>query len=274
MAAPSATLVGGLRAFDHTVVVEGETIQTLALYMEGDASHMTYLPERGIGFWGSRRKPTDSSRSSKSTESAPVVSAVEDSDEDYDSDRSHPPSPRPKGKGKRPVGASSASKKKGLSYHFGGALRFCVKRRRRHRKEVPPAFFPFATDAFLPPIPETEPPTSCPAWRTLLLRRFRFCLPLRRLVAPQEEASEWESLQRLHRPQGLPVQEVALLHQLFKKRRICHQQVAEMGHDVTPPSESTLSSYCTLQEIEPSAGEKVRRTSGDEAEGIARNTLP
>ncbi|KAG9456696.1 hypothetical protein H6P81_001204 [Aristolochia fimbriata] len=58
MAAPSVTLVGGLRAFDHTVVVEGETIQTLALYMEGDASHMTYLPERESVFGGHAEKPT------------------------------------------------------------------------------------------------------------------------------------------------------------------------------------------------------------------------
>ncbi|KAG9442030.1 hypothetical protein H6P81_017884 [Aristolochia fimbriata] len=66
MAAPSVTLVGGLRAFDHTVVVEGETIQTLALYMEGDASHMTYCPSGESVFGGHAPKPTslvDSSRS-------------------------------------------------------------------------------------------------------------------------------------------------------------------------------------------------------------------
>ncbi|KAG9444853.1 hypothetical protein H6P81_016193 [Aristolochia fimbriata] len=66
MAAPSVTLVGGLRAFDHTVVVEGETIQTLALYMEGDASHMTYCPSGESVFGGHAEKPTslvDSSRS-------------------------------------------------------------------------------------------------------------------------------------------------------------------------------------------------------------------
>ncbi|KAG9453813.1 hypothetical protein H6P81_006717 [Aristolochia fimbriata] len=60
------TLVGGLRAFDHTVVVEGETIQTLALYMEGDASHMTYCPSGESVFGGHAEKPTsfvDSSRS-------------------------------------------------------------------------------------------------------------------------------------------------------------------------------------------------------------------
>ncbi|KAG9447770.1 hypothetical protein H6P81_013898 [Aristolochia fimbriata] len=66
MAAPSVTLVGGLRAFHHTVVVEGETIQTLALYMEGDASHMTYCPSGESVFGGHAEKPTslvDSSRS-------------------------------------------------------------------------------------------------------------------------------------------------------------------------------------------------------------------
>ncbi|KAG9459082.1 hypothetical protein H6P81_003590 [Aristolochia fimbriata] len=51
-------------------------------------------------------------------------------------------------------------------------------------------------------------------------------------------------------------------------------RLQEMGHDVTSPSESTLSSYCTLKEIERSGWREG--SSGlpwDEAESIARNTL-
>ncbi|KAG9450146.1 hypothetical protein H6P81_010111 [Aristolochia fimbriata] len=44
MAAPSMTLINGLHAFDHTVIVGDETVLTLALYMEGDASRLTYCP--------------------------------------------------------------------------------------------------------------------------------------------------------------------------------------------------------------------------------------
>ncbi|KAG9453814.1 hypothetical protein H6P81_006718 [Aristolochia fimbriata] len=43
MAAPSVTLVGGLRAFDHTVVVEGETILTLALRL-ASSDRVFFLP--------------------------------------------------------------------------------------------------------------------------------------------------------------------------------------------------------------------------------------
>ncbi|KAG9442229.1 hypothetical protein H6P81_018083 [Aristolochia fimbriata] len=52
MAAPSVTLIGGLRAFDHTVTVDEETVLTLALYMEGNASHLTYCPS-GESIFGS-----------------------------------------------------------------------------------------------------------------------------------------------------------------------------------------------------------------------------
>ncbi|KAG9442233.1 hypothetical protein H6P81_018087 [Aristolochia fimbriata] len=40
MAAPSVNLIGGLRAFDHVVTVGGESLLTLALYMEGEASRI------------------------------------------------------------------------------------------------------------------------------------------------------------------------------------------------------------------------------------------
>ncbi|KAG9444909.1 hypothetical protein H6P81_016249 [Aristolochia fimbriata] len=101
-------------------------------------------------------------------ESAPVVSAVENSDEDYDSDRSHPRKRRPSSK--RPVGASSGS-----SYHFGRRFWLCVKEEKA-RKEVPPASFPLSPPTFLPPISETEPQISCPS-------------SLEAPGAPQEEAS-------------------------------------------------------------------------------------
>ncbi|KAG9458412.1 hypothetical protein H6P81_002920 [Aristolochia fimbriata] len=52
MAAPSVALIGGLRAFDHTVIVGDETVQTLALYKEGDASHLTYCPSGESIFGG------------------------------------------------------------------------------------------------------------------------------------------------------------------------------------------------------------------------------
>ncbi|KAG9442625.1 hypothetical protein H6P81_018479 [Aristolochia fimbriata] len=52
MAAPSVTLIGGLRAFDHIVIVGGETVLTLALYTEGDASHLTYCPSGESIFGG------------------------------------------------------------------------------------------------------------------------------------------------------------------------------------------------------------------------------
>ncbi|KAG9450164.1 hypothetical protein H6P81_010129 [Aristolochia fimbriata] len=44
MAAPSTTLVGGLRAFDHDMTVGGESILTLELYMEDDVARLMYCP--------------------------------------------------------------------------------------------------------------------------------------------------------------------------------------------------------------------------------------
>ncbi|KAG9450042.1 hypothetical protein H6P81_010007 [Aristolochia fimbriata] len=56
MAAPSVTLIGGLRAFDHTTIVGEERILTLALYTEGDASHLTLCPSGESIFWGHAMK--------------------------------------------------------------------------------------------------------------------------------------------------------------------------------------------------------------------------
>ncbi|KAG9450568.1 hypothetical protein H6P81_010533 [Aristolochia fimbriata] len=87
-------------------------------------------------------------------ESAPVVSAIEDSDEDYDSDRSHPRKRR--SNGKRPVGASSASKKRAPLTTLADASGSASKMKKA-RKEVPLASFPPSPPTFLPPISETEP---------------------------------------------------------------------------------------------------------------------
>ncbi|KAG9444752.1 hypothetical protein H6P81_016092 [Aristolochia fimbriata] len=52
MALLQVALIGGLRAFDHTVIVGDETVQTLALYKEDDASHLTYCPSGESIFGG------------------------------------------------------------------------------------------------------------------------------------------------------------------------------------------------------------------------------
>ncbi|KAG9450322.1 hypothetical protein H6P81_010287 [Aristolochia fimbriata] len=60
MAAPSVILTSGLRAFDHTMTVGGESVLTLALYMEGDASRLTYCPSGESVFGGHAVKPPSS----------------------------------------------------------------------------------------------------------------------------------------------------------------------------------------------------------------------
>ncbi|KAG9445024.1 hypothetical protein H6P81_016364 [Aristolochia fimbriata] len=57
MAAPSVSLINGLRAFDHTVTVGEEPVLTFALYMEGDASRLTYCPSGESVFGGHVVKP-------------------------------------------------------------------------------------------------------------------------------------------------------------------------------------------------------------------------
>ncbi|KAG9442380.1 hypothetical protein H6P81_018234 [Aristolochia fimbriata] len=52
MAAPSVNLTGGLRVFDHAVTVGGEPLLTMALYMEGEASRITYCPSGESIFGG------------------------------------------------------------------------------------------------------------------------------------------------------------------------------------------------------------------------------
>ncbi|KAG9442266.1 hypothetical protein H6P81_018120 [Aristolochia fimbriata] len=52
MAAPYVNVIGGLRAFDHDVTVGNESVLTLALYMEGDASRRTYCPSGESIFGG------------------------------------------------------------------------------------------------------------------------------------------------------------------------------------------------------------------------------
>ncbi|KAG9458358.1 hypothetical protein H6P81_002866 [Aristolochia fimbriata] len=131
-------------------------------------------------------------------ESAPVVSAVENSDEDYDSDRSHPRKRRLSGK--RPVGASSASKKRAPLTILADASGSASKKKKA-RKEFPPASFPPLPPTFLPPIPETEPPTSCPS-ENPPIETVQILSSLEAPGAPQEDASSPGS-------EGLPGQEVA-----------------------------------------------------------------
>ncbi|KAG9458867.1 hypothetical protein H6P81_003375 [Aristolochia fimbriata] len=57
MAAPSVTLISGLRAFDHTMTVGEERVLTLALYMEGNASRLTYCPSGELVFGAHAVKP-------------------------------------------------------------------------------------------------------------------------------------------------------------------------------------------------------------------------
>ncbi|KAG9458425.1 hypothetical protein H6P81_002933 [Aristolochia fimbriata] len=57
MVAPSPTLIHGLCAFDHTVIVGDETVLTLALYMEGVAFRLTYCPSGELVFRGHAVKP-------------------------------------------------------------------------------------------------------------------------------------------------------------------------------------------------------------------------
>ncbi|KAG9458186.1 hypothetical protein H6P81_002694 [Aristolochia fimbriata] len=315
-------------------------------------------------------------------ESAPIVSAVENSDEDYDSDRSHPRKRRPDGK--RPVGASSASKKRAPLTILADASGSDSKKKKA-RKEVLPASFPPSPPTFLLPIPETEPPTSCPS-ENPLIETVQILSSPETPAAPQEEASVVEEpaeiTPTLTQSEGLPVQEVApsplVVHEeaegevvetpaplieavveaevppptveeeaptpavevptieavievvqeevptteeafetilapeeevlevvpavdpvvepaaeevpivqnlarrlpVFsrlrrtprRRRRFAISRLQEMGHDVIHLRVYTQQLQ-TLKKIERSAGEKARRTSRDEAEGIARNTL-
>ncbi|KAG9457465.1 hypothetical protein H6P81_001973 [Aristolochia fimbriata] len=142
-------------------------------------------------------------------ESRPIVSAVEDSDEDYDSDRSHPRKRRPNGK--RPVGASSTGKKRAPLTILADASGSASKKKKA-RKEVPPASFPPSPSTFLPPIPETKPPTSCPS-ENPPIETVQILSSPEAPAAPQEEASvvgePAEITLALTQSEGLPVQEVA-----------------------------------------------------------------
>ncbi|KAG9442347.1 hypothetical protein H6P81_018201 [Aristolochia fimbriata] len=295
-------------------------------------------------------------------------------------------------KGKRPVGASSASKKRAPLTILADASGSASKKKKA-RKEVPPASFPPSPPTFLPPIPETEPPTSCPS-ENPPIEMVQILSSPEAPVAPQEEASVVGELAEITSSEGLPVQEVApspsvvqeeavievealppavkeedttpvvevpaieaaveviqeevpttegaletivapeeavmevapaaeevslvqatpptsssltpsqtpsqeflsyikgLMVQAWRDRIVPRMlspgvvsdislladagfaisRLQEMGHDVTRLRVYTQQLQ-TLQEIEPSAGEKVRRTSRDEAKGIARNTL-
>ncbi|KAG9444851.1 hypothetical protein H6P81_016191 [Aristolochia fimbriata] len=297
----------------------------------------------------------------------------------YFSDRSHPHSPRRRARGQLVLLRRA---RRGLLLPFWRGASGYASKKKKARKEVPPASFPPSPPTFLPPIPETEPPTSCPS-ENPPIEMVQISSSPQAPVAPQEEAFVVGELAEITPSEGLPVQEVApspsvvqeeavieaealppaveeedttpavevpaieaaveviqeevpttegaletivapeeavmevapaaeevslvqatppyrLLSRLHRTRRagawrdrivprmlspgvvsdislladagFAISRLQEMGHDVTRLRVYTQQLQ-TLQEIEPSAGEKVRRTSRDEAEGIARNTL-
>ncbi|KAG9447594.1 hypothetical protein H6P81_013722 [Aristolochia fimbriata] len=181
-----------------------------------------------MGITANHREISSLSELQNRLESAPVVSAVENSDEDYDSDRSHPRKRRPNGK--RPVGASPVSKKRAPLTTLADASGSASKK--KAHKEVPPASFPPSPPTFLPPIPETEPLTSCSS-ENPPIETVQILSSPEAPGAPQEEASSpgviaqtmssvvvipestevveepAEITQALTQSEGLPAQEVA-----------------------------------------------------------------
>ncbi|KAG9459147.1 hypothetical protein H6P81_003655 [Aristolochia fimbriata] len=141
-------------------------------------------------------------------ESAPVVSAVENSDEDYDSDRSHPRKRRPNGK--RPVGASSASKKRAPLTILVDAYGSQGQRRRRHAKKFCLPLFPLRhRHSFR--LFQRRSLRLLVRRRTFLSRRFTFCLPQRHLQCLKRSVVKEpaEITLTLTQSEGLPIQEVA-----------------------------------------------------------------
>ncbi|KAG9458176.1 hypothetical protein H6P81_002684 [Aristolochia fimbriata] len=158
------------------------------------------------------------------------------SDEDYDSDRSHPRKRRPKGK--RPVGASSASKKRAPLTILADASGSASKKKKA-RKEVPPASFPPSPPTFLPPIPETEPPTSCPS-ENPPIETVQILSSPEAPVAPQEEASVVGELAEITPSEGLPVQEVAPSPSVVQEEAVIEAEAlppAVEEEDTTPAVE-------------------------------------
>ncbi|KAG9453451.1 hypothetical protein H6P81_006355 [Aristolochia fimbriata] len=294
-------------------------------------------------------------------EPAPTFSVENsDEDEDYDRDRSHPRKRRPKGKNK--VGASSASKERAPLTTLADASGSASKKKKA-RKEVPPASFPPSPPTFLPPILKIEPQTSCPSENPPVETVQILSSPgapeapreevsSSRVVAmhevveeimegaaeeevvetpaPTEEVVEVEAPTAQEVVEEIPtameevaddapaVEEASIVQDLATpiptsreapsreflsyveglmvlawRDRIAPRMLSpgavsdtslladagfaisrlqEMGHDVTRLRVYTQQLQ-TLKEIESSAREKAHRTSRDEAESIARNTL-
>ncbi|KAG9458314.1 hypothetical protein H6P81_002822 [Aristolochia fimbriata] len=173
-------------------------------------------------------------------ESAPVVSAVENSDEDYDSDRSHPRKRRPNGK--RPVGAPLTI----LADASGSA-----SKKKKARKEVLPASFPPSPPTFLPPIPETELPTSCPS-KNPLIETVQILSSPEAPAAPQEEGSVVEEpaeiTPALTQSEGLPVQEVAPSPSVIQEE--AEEEVVETP---APLIEAVVEAEASLPAVEEEA---------------------
>ncbi|KAG9453682.1 hypothetical protein H6P81_006586 [Aristolochia fimbriata] len=164
-------------------------------------------------------------------ESAPVVSAVENSDEDYDSDRSHPRKRSPSGK--RPVGATSASKKRAPLTILAGASG-SASEKKKARKEVPPASFPLSPPTFLPPIPETEPPTSCQS-ENPPIETVQILSSPEAPAEPQEEASPGVIVQTISSVVVIP-ESTEVVEEPAEITPTLTQSEGLPGQEVAPPS--------------------------------------
>ncbi|KAG9446718.1 hypothetical protein H6P81_012846 [Aristolochia fimbriata] len=259
----------------------------------------------------------------------------ENSDEDYDNDRSHPAWRRLNGK--RPVGASSASKKRAPLTILADASGSASKKKKKARKEIfsspetpavpreeasvveePAEITPTLTEGLPvqeggvvetpatlieavveaeapPPAVEEEAPTptvEVPAIEAVVE------------VIQEEVPTTEEALETILAPEEEVIEVVPAVDPVVEP---AVEEVPIVQSLATPPTSSSLTSSQTpsqeflsyveglmvqawrdrivprmlspapasetLKEIERSAGEKALRTSRDEAESIARNTL-
>ncbi|KAG9453124.1 hypothetical protein H6P81_006028 [Aristolochia fimbriata] len=188
-----------------------------------------------------------------------------------------------------------AKQEEGSSYHFGGRFWFSSQKKKKARKEVPPASFPLSHRTFLPPIPETEPPTSCPS-ENPPIETVQILSSPEAPVAPQEEASVVGELAEITPSEGLPVQEVAPSPSVVQEEAVIEAEALpprKEEEDPTPAVEvpAIEAAVGVIQEeawrdrivprmLSPGVVSDISlladagfAISRDEAEGIARNTL-
>ncbi|KAG9455389.1 hypothetical protein H6P81_008293 [Aristolochia fimbriata] len=106
--------------------------------------------------------------------------------------------------------------------------------KKKARKEVPPASFPPSPPTFLPPIPETEPPTSCPS-ENPPIETVQILSSPKAPGAPQEEASS----------PGVIVQTISSVVVIPE-----NTEVVEESTGITPAL--TQSEGLPVQEVAPS----------------------